>query len=215
MNLKDDDSLIVAIDGPAASGKSTVARGAAGKLDCLFVNSGSMYRAFTWWVLRNEIAPSDTEAIVELLSDTAFTCGEEEGCAVFEVQGRRLSPEQLRSDAVNDAVSAIAAISEVRSRLVIEQRKLAEKGRIIMEGRDIGTVVFPETPYKFYIDADPKVREQRRSAEGIEDSVKERDRADSARKSSPLKIADDAMVIDSTSLNIEEVITLVVDAIRH
>lgn len=209
-----EERIIVAIDGPAASGKSTVARRVARELGCLFVNSGEMYRAFTWWVLHNDIEPEDRQAVIDLLHDTSFTCGEENKVGTIEVQGRRLSEKELRSDQVNGAVSAVAAIPEVRARLVAEQRSFADDSSVVMEGRDIGSVVFRDTPLKFFIDAAPEIRAQRRNAEGITDSVEDRDIADSLRSASPLTVADDAMVVDSSYLSVEEVVQLVVDAIR-
>ncbi|MDF1752654.1 MAG: (d)CMP kinase [Verrucomicrobiales bacterium] len=206
--------LIIAIDGPAASGKSTVARRVARKLECVFVNSGEMYRAFTWWTLHNQVDPNDTVAVVKLLEETQFTCGEEDLVGYVEVQGRRLTEEEMKNDAVNSSVSAIAAIAEVRARLVAEQRAFAAESSLVMEGRDIGTVVFPDTPYKFFIDASPEIRAARRSAEGIEDSIEARDLADSMRTASPLKVATDAMVIDSSFMGVDEVVDLVVDAIQ-
>ena len=175
--------LIIAIDGPAASGKSTVAREVAAALDCVFVNSGAMYRAFTWWVLKNEIAPENSPDVLALLEETEFVCGEKDRRGTITIDGRVLGSAQLSSESVNRNVSAIAAIAEVRVRLVAEQRKYAEGNSVVMEGRDIGSVVFPDTPHKFYIDASPEVREQRRRAQGIMDAISERDKKDSSTKS--------------------------------
>lgn len=213
-SMDEGEKLIIAIDGPAASGKSTVARRIAQSMGLVFVNSGEMYRAFTWWVLHNDLDPADTEAVIDLLKETKFESGAEDGIGTISVQGRRLGREELKSDAVNGAVSQISAIPQVRSRLVSEQRAYAEQGSVVMEGRDIGSVVFPDTPFKFFIDAAPEIRAARRKAEGIEDSVEARDLADSMRKSSPLKISSDAMVIDSSHLDIEEVVQLALDAIQ-
>lgn len=210
----DTNGKIIAIDGPAASGKSTVARRVAAALQCVFVNSGEMYRAFTWWVLHNKIDPQDTEAVIKLLNETTFSTGEENLIGTITVQGQRLDDSQLKNDAINGSVSAIAAIPEVRARLVAEQRGYASFETLVMEGRDIGTVVFPDTPYKFFIDAAPEIRAARRSKEGIADSVEARDLADSMRVASPLKVAKDAMVVDSSYLDIDEVVTLVLDAIE-
>ncbi len=209
-----DYPLIIAIDGPAASGKSTVARHVAQALNCVFVNSGEMYRAFTWWTLHNQVDPGDTDRVITLLDKTQFTCGQEDMVGFVEIQGHRLSMAEMKNDAVNHSVSAVSAIPEVRARLVAEQRAYAGQSSLVMEGRDIGTVVFPDTPYKFFIDADPQIRAARRLAEGITDSVEARDLADSMRTTSPLKAADDAMVIDSSDLEIDDVVDLVVDAIR-
>lgn len=206
--------IIVAIDGPAASGKSTVAKRVAAELGCVFVNSGGMYRAFTWWVLRNGIVPSDTAAVIELLDRTDFLCGEENGVGTITVGGTLMTRDEMAATEVNAHVSTIASIPEVRERLVAEQRRYASGTSVVMEGRDIGSVVFPETPYKFYIDASPEVREARRRAEGIDDAIAERDKIDSSRKASPLVIAGDARVIDSSHLEVEEVVAEVINAIR-
>lgn len=206
--------LIIAIDGPAASGKSTVARQVAAALDCVFVNSGAMYRAFTWWVLENDIDPENTEDVLVLLGTTTFVCGEEDKRGTISIEGSILGADQLSSEAVNKNVSAIAAISEVRERLVAEQRKYAEGNSVVMEGRDIGSVVFPDTPHKFYIDASPEVREQRRRAQGIMDAISERDKKDSNRKASPLVVAKDACVIDSSDMSAADVVQKVLEVIE-
>ncbi len=207
--------IIVAIDGPAASGKSTVAKRVAAELGCVFVNSGGMYRAFTWWVLQNDIEPSDTVSVIELLGRTEFLCGEEDGVGTITVGGTRMTRKEMASTQVNGQVSMIASIPEVRERLVGEQRLYASRTSVVMEGRDIGSVVFPETPFKFYIDASPEVREARRRAEGIDDAIAERDKIDSSRKASPLVIAEDALVIDSSDLGVDEVVARVIGSIRE
>lgn len=206
--------LIVAIDGPAASGKSTVAKRVAAALGIVFVSSGEMYRAFTWWVLENRIDPADTPAVLALLCKTDFVCGEENHIGTITVGGTPMTRAELAATEVNAGVSVIAAIPEVRERLVAEQRRYASERGVVMEGRDIGSVVFPDTPYKFYIDASPEVREARRRAEGIDDSIARRDRIDSSRKASPLVIPDDAVVVDSSDLGVAEVVEAVMTAIR-
>lgn len=206
--------LIIAIDGPAASGKSTVAKRVAAALGIVFVNSGAMYRAFTWWVLQNEIDPADTPAVLALLARTVFDCGEEGGIGTVAVGGVPMTRTELAATEVNAGVSVIAAIPEVRERLVAEQRRYTETRGVVMEGRDIGSVVFPDTPHKFYIDASPEVREQRRRAEGIADSIAQRDRIDSNRKASPLVIPDDAVVVDSSEMGIDAVVERVMAEIR-
>lgn len=206
--------LIIAIDGPAASGKSTVAKRVARELEIVFVSSGAMYRAFTWWVLENGVDPEKTNAVVSLLGETGFVCGEEDSIGTISIGGKRLTSAEMSAEVVNSNVSVIAAIPEVRSRLVSEQRAYARENGVVMEGRDIGSVVFPDTPHKFYIDASPEVREQRRRAEGIQDSIAARDRIDSSRKASPLVIPDDATVVDSSFLSVEEVVDRVVSAVR-
>lgn len=206
--------MIIAIDGPAASGKSTVAKRIAAELGAVFVNSGAMYRAFTWWVLENEIDPADQDAVVALLGETKLESGESDRVGTVSIDGKLMSRTELSEERVNSNVSAIACVPEVRARLVAEQRDYATRTSVVMEGRDIGSVVFPDTPYKFYIDASPEVREQRRRAEGIEDSILARDKVDSSRKASPLVIPEDATVVDSSHMGIEEVVATVLAAIR-
>lgn len=211
--MNGESKKIVAIDGPAASGKSTVAKRVAKELGIVFVSSGEMYRAFTWWVIENEVDPHDTAAVIDLLAGTKFVCGESENRSTITVGGRLLTRTEMASEEVNGYVSVIAAIPEVRARLVAEQRAYAEQAGVVMEGRDIGSVVFPDTPYKFYIDASPEVRQQRRAAEGIQDSIAKRDQIDSSRKASPLVIPDDAVVVDSSHMTVEEVVAEVLRSI--
>ncbi len=197
--------IAIAIDGPAASGKSSVARRVAEELGFVFVNSGAMYRAFAWRVVGKEVDANNEQAVLDLLQATQFECGEEEGVGTVVVNG--VDPgEGLTSDSVNSTVSAIAAYPEVRERLVAAQRAYREHCNVVMEGRDIGSVVFADTPYKFYIDASPEVRERRRREQGIVDSIADRDRQDSSRKASPLVAVEGAIVVDSSDLNLEEVV---------
>ena len=211
--LEKTEAMIVAIDGPAASGKSTVAKRLAKELGIVFVSSGEMYRAFTWWVIENGIDPRATGDVIDLLQRTQFTCDESDNRGTIAIDGRLLTNSELKAETVNRNVSTIAAIPEVRARLVAEQRGYAEQAGVVMEGRDIGSVVFPETPFKFYIDASPEVRQQRRAAEGIIDSISKRDEIDSSRKASPLVIPEDAVVVDSSHLSVEEVVAQVLRSI--
>lgn len=204
----------IAIDGPAASGKSSVARRVAQRLGFVFVNSGAMYRAFTWHVLESGADCADRDAVLALLVEARFECGEIDGVATVLVNGRDPGEGLSRED-VNGNVSLIAAYPEVRERLVAEQRAHRVTADVVMEGRDIGSVVFADSPYKFYIDASPEVREQRRRAQGIEDEIVERDRRDSTRQASPLTIADNAVVIDSSELGLEEVVERVLTILRE
>ncbi len=213
--MSGEGSFTIAIDGPAASGKSTVARRVALALGCVFVNSGAMYRAFTWWILEQGIDPRDRIEVLDLLQRTRFSFGEENLVGTIEIEGRRLDTPELKSSGVNRWVSAIAAIPEVRSRLVAEQRAYGDRTSLVMEGRDIGTVVFPDTPYKFFIDADPETRARRRRKEGISDSIRDRDRQDSSREDSPLVAAEDAVLIDTTHLEVDEVVNRVLGDIER
>ncbi len=213
--MEGKDPLIIAIDGPAASGKSTVARRVAAELGLVFVSSGEMYRAFAWWVTSKRVDPSDAVAVVDLLVRTDFVCGEKEGLGTVAVGGVPMTRAELSAPEVNAAVSAVAAIPEVRERLVAEQRRYGLERGVVMEGRDIGSVVFPDTPHKFYIDASPEVREARRRAEGIADSIAKRDRIDSSRSASPLVVPDGALVVDSSELSVDEVVARVLAAVRE
>ena len=187
----------IAIDGPAASGKSTLARILSQRLGLIMVNSGSMYRAVTWKVLHQGIDPNDRDAVVQALRDMELECGVDGLASTVKVDG--VDPgDELRSEEVNSHVSAVSAIPEVRECLVSLQRDYLKLGDVVMEGRDIGSVVFPETPYKIYMDADPHVRATRREEVGEVDSVVDRDRAVSGRETAPLKIAESAAILDTS-----------------
>ena len=203
----------VAIDGPAASGKSTVAKRLADSLGMVMVNSGAMYRAVTWQLLQDGVSSRDEGAIVDAASKMEITCGMEEGRSTIGINGRFFN-EELRSSKVNNFVSSVAAVPEVRERLVKLKREYLETSDIVMEGRDIGSVVFPDTPYKLYIDASEEVRRARRAADGEADAVAARDAQDSQRKTAPLRISDGAIVIDSSHLEIEEVVEAAKEALK-
>jgi CMP/dCMP kinase len=206
--------LVIAIDGPAASGKSTVARRLAQFLGFSFVNSGAMYRAVAWLAHLHKITPSDTVGVSKELGAVSLEFGISEKESFILISGEK--PDQhLKEEVVNRTVSAISAIPEVRSFLLPHLRGFARLDNIVMEGRDIGSTVFPETPFKFYIDAAPEVRARRRAAQGLKDNLAHRDRVDSSRRSSPLVIADDAEVIDSSSLSIAGVIDEVLNRLRQ
>jgi len=200
---------IIAIDGPAASGKSTVARLLARRLRFVYVNTGAMYRAETWLALRHRVDPTDGVAVVALLKKFPLECGVANFESTLRVDGTDPSP-YLSTPEVAANVSLIAALPAVRAVLVELQRAYIHEHNLVMEGRDIGTVVFPDTPYKAYIDASEEVRAQRRAAQGFRDNLAVRDRNDSTRAAAPLQIAQGAQVIDSTHLTIEEVVEEVV-----
>ena len=192
----------IAIDGPAASGKSTIARELAKRLGLIMVNSGAMYRAVTWQVLQQQLDPHDRAAVVGLLDSLDIRCGDDGATSTIAING--IDPgEALRSPEVNAQVSAIAAIPEVRNRLVALQRDYLSRTNVVMEGRDIGSVVFPDTPYKIYVDAAEHVRAARRVEMGEVDSVAKRDAADSGRTTAPLIVAEGATVLDNSDLTIE------------
>lgn len=199
---------VIAIDGPAASGKSSVARGLAHQLGYSFINTGAMYRAATWHVLRVGIDPHSSAAVTEAFEHAALRTGFENRHSFIEIEGFR-PHEELRQENVNRAVSAVSSVPAVRARLVEQFRALARLVDCVVEGRDIGSVVFPETPFKFYLDASPEIRQSRRNAEGQSDEIAARDRLDSSRHTAPLTIANDATVIDTSRLDLDEVISAV------
>ncbi len=192
----------IAIDGPAASGKSTLARLLAKRLGLVMVNSGTMYRAITWKILRENIDPQDSAEVISLLNRIAIHCGHDGTFSTITIDGADPG-EALRAADINANVSMVSAIPEVREKLICLQRDYLEHSSIVMEGRDIGSVVFPNTPYKIYVDADEAVRAARRGDEGLVDSIAKRDAADSQRATAPLIIADGAVVLDNSHLDIE------------
>lgn len=204
---------VIAIDGPAASGKSSVARALARRIGWLYVNSGAMYRAVTWLAVSHGVPCDDAGKVLGLLDTTDFSCGMRDGESTILLDGA--DPDlHLTEPAVNANVSAIASIPEVRRILVEKQREFAVANDIVMEGRDIGSVVFPKTPYKFYIDASPEVRARRRASQGLADTIATRDKIDTTRRTSPLVIAEDAHVVDSSNLTIDGVVGEIVGRLK-
>lgn len=207
-------NFAIAIDGPAASGKSTLARLLAKRLGLIMVNSGAMYRAITWMVLREHIDPHDTAAVTGLLDRVAIECGNDGMMSTISING--IDPgEQLRGEEINAIVSVIAAIPEVREKLIDLQRAYLQNSSVVMEGRDIGSVVFPDTPYKIYVDASEEVRAARRVDMGEVDSVAKRDAADSKRTTAPLVVAEGASILDNSDLSIEAGVTAALEILKR
>lgn len=211
---------VIAIDGPAASGKSSVARALARRLGFAYVNSGAFYRAATWFVIECGIDPREGEAVAAALDGARIEAGLA-GTAdesFIRLDGRAPSEAALRAEVVNSAVSTVASVPVVRAALTARLRELAAgAGRgTVMEGRDIGSAVFPQTPFKFYIDASPEVRAQRRATQpgSGPDEIAARDRTDSTRRASPLVIAEDAHVIDSSRLTIDGVVGEIIGRLK-
>jgi cytidylate kinase len=204
---------IVAIDGPAASGKSSVARELARRLGFAYVNSGAMYRAVTWHILQRGIAPNDAMRVAAAVDAASIICDLVDHESRIKID--QVDPAQhLRDDPVNDAVSQVSTVPEVRKVLTERMRHYARDHDVVVEGRDIGSVVFPDSRYKFYIDASPDVRLRRRAAEGQCDEIAARDRVDSSRLTSPLVISRDAHVIDTSNLTIEGVVGEIIRLLR-
>ncbi len=204
----------IAIDGPAASGKSTVAKLIAAEFDFCFINTGAMYRAVTWYLLEQGINVNDSSAIQTALAGIPLQFGREGSQSCILCQGRMLGDE-LREERTNDHVSTVAAIPAVRHLLVEKQREYNQTEAVVMEGRDIGSVVFPDTPFKYFVTASEEVRAARRAAEGINDAIAERDRKDAQRACSPLVQAEGALLVDSSEMSIEEVVALIASDIRQ
>ena len=216
---------VIAIDGPAASGKSTVASHLARLLSIPYVNTGSMYRAVTYAVLQQKIDIADESAMKDLLDNMQLEYSADEiGNFSLSLNGVFLKDELVTPE-VNASVSPVAAIPMVREKLKKLQRSLAEKQRIVMEGRDIGSVVFPDAAWKFFVTASPEVRAKRRldqskesyssaTLEEIARSIAERDRLDSERPVAPLKQCEDAVLVDSSNMNVEETVAFIAERIH-
>ncbi len=199
-------SMIVAIDGPAASGKSSVASKLSGKLSCVCVNSGALYRALTWHILQSGIDPANPAAIESAMNGLqADLAVGPKGQPALRIDNQ-LPDFVSHESEVNAAVSKVATVPAVRSLITSLLRGFASERDVVMEGRDIGTAVFPDTPHKFYLDASPEIRRQRRAAQGLEDSIENRDHLDSTRAIAPLSIASDARVIDTSALTLDGVV---------
>jgi CMP/dCMP kinase len=208
--------LRIAIDGPAAAGKSTVAKIVAGKLSYLYIDTGAMYRSLTYKALKLNIDLHDENELKELLSRTKITLEPTEDGQIVYVDGENVTDE-IRQAAVTNSVSHVAVHSQVREEMVNRQQQLAKQGAVVMDGRDIGTHVIPDAEIKVFLLASVDERAQRRHEENISKGfpsdleqlkveIARRDKIDSEREVAPLKKADDATEIDTTSLSIPEVV---------
>ena len=204
---------VIAIDGPAASGKSSIARELSRRLGFVYVNSGAIYRAITWHILQKKIHPEESDRIAGALRVAGIMSRLQDNESRILIGG--VDPgEHLRDDPVNKSVAGVSQFPVVRQFVAKKLHEDAQSHDLIVEGRDIGSVVFPDTPYKFYIDASPEVRLQRRAAQGERDEIAIRDRADSLRPVSPLVIAKDAHVIDTSHLTIQQVIDKIIGLLK-
>ena len=215
---------IIAIDGPAGSGKSTIARLAADRLGFIYINTGAMYRALAWKVLEENIGPNDENRIVMIARSVDMQLGRENKTTKYFMDGVDVS-RKLFTPEVGKSASLISKMREVREIMVEKQRQAGFKGGVVLEGRDIGTVVFPDAEYKFFLDASVEERAHRRYKELKEkgenvnlgklcEEIKLRDREDSTREHSPLKKADDAIYIDTSGVSIDEVLKMVLGYIK-
>ena len=203
---------VVAVDGPSGSGKSTVSRRLAAGLGARYLDTGAMYRALTWAVLRSGVELTDTESVAKVAAEADLRIGTDPQGYAVTADGTDVSTA-IRGAEVTAAVSAVAAVAAVRELLVDRQRRvIANAGRIVVEGRDIGSVVAPDADLKVYLTASEAARAKRRSAEDAADVaatavvLARRDRLDSTRKVNPLQQAPDAVVLDTTELGIDEVV---------
>lgn len=206
--------MIIAIDGPSGSGKSTLGRMLARELNLLYIDTGSMYRAIALATIDAQLDPADTDVIVELASRVDIDLEGDPDSLNVRLNGREVT-EEIRSESVTAMSSVVSTIPGVRRAMVARQRELGQRGAVL-NGRDIGTVVFPDADLKFFLTATPEERAERRFQEDLLTNAAvslqqtlsemiERDRRDSSRADSPLKVADDAIVIDSSGLSIQQV----------
>lgn len=214
--------LVVAIDGPSGSGKSSTSRGVADRLKLAYLDTGAMYRALTWALLEHGVDLSDPEAVATAAEKVTLSCGTDPLDPTIHVDGIDVA-EPIRSDLVTRSVSLVAAVPRVRELLVDQQRAaIAASDGIVVEGRDIGSVVVPDAPVKIYLVADPAARAARRAAEnGDADAVATlaalavRDQIDSTRTASPLVQSEGAVLVDGTHLTLDEVIETIVGIVTE
>ena len=211
---------VIAIDGPSASGKSTVARRVARATGGIYVDSGALYRGMTWAALQQGVDPRDEAAVTACKDRSDWQFRVVDQAVSFTIDG--VDPgEDIRGEAVRESVSYVAKIPGVRTFIVAQLQAMTRFGPLVMEGRDIGSVVFPDTPYKYYLDADPGERARRRNEEirqregrseinRVLSSLEKRDKMDSSRKTAPLQVAEGAEVVNTTHMDIDEVVSAIV-----
>ena len=214
----------LAIDGPAGAGKSTIAKRVAREKNYIYVDTGAMYRAMALYLIRQKIAPEDTEEISKACMQAEISIEYQHGEQVVLLNGENVNA-YLRTEEVGNMASYSSAVPAVREKLVELQRKLAKTADVVMDGRDIGTVVLPDADVKVYLTASSHTRAKRRylellekgetaDIEQIEQDIKERDYRDMHREHSPLRQAEDAVLLDSSGLTIEEVVERILDLCR-
>jgi cytidylate kinase len=215
---------VIAIDGPSGAGKSSVSKIVGAKLGYLHVDSGALYRIMTWQCLENGVDTSDPAAVAEFAEKVEVECRPERGAIAYYVKGEAPG-NRIRTPEINAHASPVATVREVRSRITAILRGMTAHGNLVVEGRDITTAVFPDSPARFYLTASPEARALRRqkeevekgianqSAEAVKASLLARDKIDSTRKYAPLRKADGAVEIDSTSLTLDQVVETVMSSL--
>jgi len=210
-------AIVIAIDGPAGAGKSTIARRLATRLGFMYIDSGAMYRAVAWWALRQKLDPSDMHRMEQLALAAGITLAGDGARVLLDSED---ITEAIRAPEVSKAASLVATIPGVRRALVEKQRAIGAQNNVVMEGRDIGSVVFPSADLKIFLDADAPERARRRAVEVngdrdvISRQLRERDERDRTRTEAPLTQAPDAVYVDSTGLSIEEVEETILRLVR-
>lgn len=218
-------NLVVAIDGYSSCGKSTLAKALAEKLGFIYIDSGAMYRAITLYFIRNEVDLTDTKAISDALKHIELNFHARDYQCHITLNGEEVS-EEIRLMPVSEAVSPVSAIKEVRYEMVKQQQRMGKSKNIVMDGRDIGTAVFPDAQVKFFMTADPKIRAERRykemvakgdttiTLEEVFENLAHRDYADTTRAESPLTRAEDAIILDNTDITEAEQLDFALETVK-
>jgi len=218
-------NLVVAIDGYSSCGKSTLAKALAKKLGFIYIDSGAMYRAITLYFLRNNVDLENHDAIVDALQHIELNFHSKDYESHITLNGEEVSDE-IRLMPVSEAVSPVSAIKEVRKEMVKQQQRMGKSKNIVMDGRDIGTAVFPDAQVKFFMTADPKIRAERRfkemvakgdqtiTLEEVFENLAHRDYADTTREESPLTRAEDAIILDNTEITEAEQLVFALDKVQ-
>jgi cytidylate kinase len=213
--------IVVAVDGTSGSGKSSTCRGVAERLGLRYLDTGAMFRAVTWWMLQHDVDVHDAGAVADRIDELVLSSGTDPSGPTIAVDGVDVSAP-IRTDVVTRSVSPVSTVPAVRARLLDLQRQIIGEGGIVVEGRDIGSVVWPQAEVKVYVTADPAARAARRALEEggsdvgtTEQVLRERDRIDSGRATAPLVQADGAVHLDTTTYTLDEVVSLLVGLVEQ
>lgn len=218
-------NMVIAIDGYSSCGKSTLAKALAKKLGFIYIDSGAMYRAITLYFLRNHVDLENHDAIIDALQHIELNFHSKDYESHITLNGEEVS-EEIRLMPVSEAVSPVSAIKEVRKEMVKQQQRMGKSKNIVMDGRDIGTAVFPDAQVKFFMTADPKIRAERRykemvakgdqtiTLEEVFENLAHRDYADTTREESPLTRAEDAIILDNTEITEEEQLNFALEKVK-